>query len=62
MKYILIMNTMKAGHGVPAWPQRDLQAHVAFMLGLNKELHERGEFGAGKTAFPSQTAARLSGD
>jgi hypothetical protein len=31
MKYILMMNTMRAGHGVPAWPQKDLQSHVAFM-------------------------------
>ena len=41
MKYILMMNTMKAGHGVPGWPKKDLQAHIAFMMGLNKELHER---------------------
>jgi hypothetical protein len=43
MKYILMMNTMKAGHGVPSWPKKDLQAHIAFMMGFNKELHERGE-------------------
>ena len=43
MKYILMMNTMKAGHGVPEWPQQDLQAHIAFMMDLNKELHKRGE-------------------
>jgi len=28
MKYILMMNTMKAGHGVPDWPVKDLQAHI----------------------------------
>jgi hypothetical protein len=55
MKYILMMNTMKAGHGVPEWPQKDLQAHIAFMLGLNKELHERGEFvSAEGLSFPDQ--------
>jgi hypothetical protein len=32
MKYILMMNTMKAGHGVPEWPRGDLQAHTAFMI------------------------------
>jgi hypothetical protein len=55
MKYILMMNTMKAGHGVPEWPQKDLQSHIAFMLGLNKELHERGEFvSAEGLSFPDQ--------
>jgi len=31
MKYMLMMNTMKAGEGVPGWPKKDLRAHVAFM-------------------------------
>jgi hypothetical protein len=55
MKYILMMNTMKAGHGVPDWPRKDLQAHIAFMMGLNKELHERGELVSGEgLSFPDQ--------
>ena len=55
MKYILMMNTMKAGHGVPAWPNKDLQAHIAFMIGLNKELHECGELvSAEGLSFPDQ--------
>ena len=29
MKYILMMNTMRAGAGVPNWPKKDLQAHIA---------------------------------
>jgi hypothetical protein len=58
MKYILMMNTMKAGHGVPAWPKRDLQAHIAFMHNLNKGLHEAGELvSAEGLSFPDQ--ARL---
>jgi hypothetical protein len=44
MKYMLMMNTMKAGEGVPAWPKKDLQAHVAFMRALNKDLRDAGEF------------------
>ena len=44
MKYILMMNTMKAGQGIPAWPKQDLQAHVAFMRNFVKELHESDEF------------------
>jgi hypothetical protein len=55
MKYILMMNTMKAGHGVPGWPKKDLQAHIAFMIGLNKELYERGELvSAEGLSFPDQ--------
>jgi hypothetical protein len=55
MKYILMMNTMKAGQGIPAWPQKDLQAHIAFMINLNKELRESGELvSAEGLAFPDQ--------
>lgn len=55
MKYILMMNTMKADHGVPDWPKKDLQAHIAFMIGLNKELHEHGELvSAEGLSFPDQ--------
>ena len=55
MKYILMMNTMRAGHGVPAWAQKDLQAHIAFMIGLNKELRQSGELvSAEGLSFPDQ--------
>lgn len=55
MKYILMMNTMKAGQGVLAWPQKDLQTHIAFMMSLNKELQERGELvSAEGLSFPDQ--------
>lgn len=55
MKYMLMMNTMKAGAGLPSWPMKDLQAHIAFMMGLNKELHQSGElvFAEG-LSFPDQ--------
>ena len=43
MKYILMMNTMKPVTGFPSGPQKDLQAHIAFMMNLNKELRESGE-------------------
>ncbi len=63
MKYILMMNTMKAGHAVPGWPRKDLQAHIAFMLGLNKELHERGELvSAEGLSFPDQAKLVRAGD
>lgn len=58
MKYILMMNTMRAGHGVPNWKQNDLRAHIAFMMNLNKELQKAGEFvSAEGLSFPDQ--ARL---
>lgn len=58
MKYILMMNTMKAGQGVPDWPQKDLQAHIAFMMKLNQDLREAGELvSAEGLSFPNQ--ARL---
>jgi hypothetical protein len=55
MKYILMMNTMKTGQGVPGWPQKDLRAHIAYMMGLNKDLRESGELvSAEGLSFPDQ--------
>jgi hypothetical protein len=55
MKYILMMNTMRAGEGVPNWPKKDLQAHVAFMRRFSKELRESGELlSAEGLSFPDQ--------
>ncbi len=55
MKYILIMNTMRAGQGVLEWPKKDLQAQIAFMIGLNKELRASGELvSAEGLSFPDQ--------
>src|SRR5215472_8500080 len=56
MKYILMMNTMKAGHdGFPGWSQKDIQAHVAFMMGLNKDLGESGELAVAEgLSWPEQ--------
>jgi len=55
MKYMMMMNTMKVGQGVPAWPKKDLQAHIAFMRKFAKELAESGELVAAEgLAFPDQ--------
>ena len=55
MKYILMMNTMRAGRGVPQWPEKDLKEHIAFMIGLNKELRQSGELiSAEGLSFPDQ--------
>jgi hypothetical protein len=45
MKYLLLMAGTKAGVDTyRAWPQSDVQAHFAFLKGLNRELTESGEF------------------
>jgi hypothetical protein len=45
MKYILLMASTKAGvDAYKAWSAKDIQAHFAFLTGLNKELSESGEF------------------
>jgi hypothetical protein len=63
MKYMLMMNTMKIGQGVPGWPQKDLQAHIGFMMGLNQELHERGELvSAEGLSFPDQAKLVRAGN
>ena len=55
MKYILMMNTMRAGEGIPNWPKQDLQAHIGFMMSLNKELRESGELVLAEgLSFPDQ--------
>jgi hypothetical protein len=44
MKYILLMNTMKAGeYGMATWPKKDQQAHLAYWSSLNEDLAESGE-------------------
>jgi hypothetical protein len=63
MKYILMMNTMRAGDAVPNWPQEDLQAHVAYMKNFYKELSESGELvSAEGLAFPDQAKLVRAGD
>lgn len=45
MKYILMMNTPRGGaYAITQWPKADIQAHIAFMKGLNKDLQASGEF------------------
>ena len=47
MKYMLLMNNMTTGDvyaGVSGWRDEDIQAHIAFMLGLNEKLKAAGEF------------------
>jgi hypothetical protein len=44
MKYILMMNCPKTGYDTfGAWPKKDLQAHIGFMIAFDKELSTSGE-------------------
>ena len=55
MKYILMMNTMRAGQAIPDWPQKDLLAHIGFMRSFGNELRASGELvSAEGLAFPDQ--------
>ena len=60
MKFILMMNTMKANceGGIMSWPKRDIEAHIAYMMQLNKGLMDSGELvSAEGLSFPDK--ARL---
>jgi hypothetical protein len=59
MKYILMMNTPSGGpYQIASWPQKDIQAHIAFMMSFSGKLVESGELVAGEgLAGPEQ--ARL---
>jgi hypothetical protein len=56
MKYILMMNTPRGGdYGIMKWPKKDLEAHIAFMIGFAKKLGAAGELvGAEGLASPAQ--------
>lgn len=58
MKYILMMNTMKANQecqGIMSWPKQDIDAHIAYMVALSKELAGSGELVAAEgLSFPDQ--------
>ena len=59
MKFILMMN-MKTDResmskGIMTWPKEDVQAHIQFMMGFNKQLNESGELvSAEGLAWPDQ--------
>jgi hypothetical protein len=45
MKYILLMTGTKAGvEGYRAWNKKDVDAHMAVLVSINRELTESGEF------------------
>jgi hypothetical protein len=45
MKYILLMTRIKAGVDTyHAWSKKDIDAHMAVLKSINKELTESGKF------------------
>src|SRR5690242_21771793 len=56
MKYILMMSHKKSQtEGIMTWPHKDIQAHIAYMMSLNKELSASAELvSAEGLAFPDQ--------
>ena len=45
MKYILLMSGSKAGvDSYRAWSKKDIDAHMAVLVGLNRDLTQSGEF------------------
>ena len=56
MKYMLMMNTPSGGpYQIASWPQQDIRAHIAFMIGFAKKLGESGELVAAEgLAGPDQ--------
>jgi hypothetical protein len=59
MKFILMMNmkTDKASqaNGIMTWAKEDIQAHIGFMMSLNKKLKAQGELvSAEGLAWPDQ--------
>jgi hypothetical protein len=62
MKYILLMTGAKAGvDAYRAWSEKDIQAHFAYLKGVNKELTESGEFVATEGLAPPEQAKVVRG-
>jgi hypothetical protein len=67
MKFILMMgmktDAQSMSKGIMTWPKQDIQAHIAFMMSLNKELKETGELvSAEGLAWPDQAKLVRAGD
>jgi hypothetical protein len=63
VKYILMMSHKKSQtEGIMTWPQADIQAHIAYMMSLNKSLNESGELlSAEGLAFPDRAVMVRAG-
>jgi hypothetical protein len=57
MKYLLMMNGPWGDiQPIGTWPTKDVQAHINFMMGLNKELRASGEFVSAEGLAPQDQA------
>ena len=56
MKYMLMMNCPRDGYDqFTSWPKKDIEAHIAFMIDLHKQLTASGELvDAQGLTMPSQ--------
>src|SRR3954470_12509369 len=63
MKYMLMMNVPNGGpYQITNWPEKDIKAHIAFMVNLNKKLGEAGELvGAEGLSGPDQAKLGRAG-
>lgn len=59
MKYMLMMNTPSGAYQISSWPQKDVHAHIAFMVGFAKKLGERGELVAAEGLSGPEQAKRV---
>lgn len=64
MKYILMMNTMKAGSkAFMTWSHDEIKAHIGHMISLNKELRAAGELVTAEgLAFPDEAKVVRAGE
>ena len=60
MKYMLMMNTSCGGSfEIANWPQKDIKAHIAFMMSFAKKLGEAGELVAAEGLAGPEQAKRV---
>jgi hypothetical protein len=64
MKYMLMMNTPRGGeYQIMSWPRKDIEAHIGFMIGIQKKLSAAGELlGAEGLSPPSQAKLIRAGN
>lgn len=62
MKYILLMAGSKAGvNSYRAWSKKDIDAHMAVLVSINRQLTESGEFVATQRLAAPQEAKLVRG-
>lgn len=64
MKYMLMMNVPSGGpYQIASWPEKDIKAHIAFMVSFSKKLTASGELVASEgLSAPDQAKLVRAGD